>query len=352
VTAILTLITEIVTGLGMLGFRDLEHALATRPTTIANVDDAHYDRLAEAWGDRRHVPDFVVSWRNGVEFARATEGLRGRPPWWIEWKGNHRPPRYEQIPADLRVDHVYLVSCKYGSNILTNSSPANLFDRRLADRRRHRVDWFAEVAPDAYQELYAACRRWLLADLHGDVRLPDRLDELGPEERTVLKRRLPRKLTGPPAEAYRHFAREVAEASARRWRRSLSTPARREEMLWRLLRLQSAPYFVLGESASGEPLRFRVGTPWDFRTRFRLRSFGVEAASDRDQPVVRWVATVADRGRGGERAVSGHVEVRWSHGRFAQVPEAKVYLDTPHHRVPGYFPLDEQIGNAQLVLQP
>ena len=37
--------------------------------------------------------------------------------------------------------------------------------------------------------------------------------------------------------------------------------------------------------------------------------------------------------------VGGHVEVRWSHGRFGGLPEAKVYLDTPHARVPGYFPL-------------
>ena len=37
----------------------------------------------------------------------------------------------------------------------------------------------------------------------------------------------------------------------------------------------------------------------------------------------------------------GHVEVRWSHGRFCGPPEAKVYLDTPHADVPGYFPLDD-----------
>jgi hypothetical protein len=34
--------------------------------------------------------------------------------------------------------------------------------------------------------------------------------------------------------------------------------------------------------------------------------------------------------------VEGHVEVRWSHGRFLGSPEAKVYLDTPHVHVPGY----------------
>ncbi len=37
--------------------------------------------------------------------------------------------------------------------------------------------------------------------------------------------------------------------------------------------------------------------------------------------------------------LEGHIEVRWSHGRFGGPPEAKGYLDTPHHLVPGYFAL-------------
>ena len=47
----------------------------------------------------------------------------------------------------------------------------------------------------------------------------------------------------------------------------------------------------------------------------------------------------ATRGAGEEHTVDGHVEVRWSHGRFGKPPEAKAYLDTPHHRVPGYVTL-------------
>ena len=38
-------ISEIVTGLALFGFRDLERALAARPRFITNVDDAVYDRL-------------------------------------------------------------------------------------------------------------------------------------------------------------------------------------------------------------------------------------------------------------------------------------------------------------------
>ena len=56
--------------------------------------------------------------------------------------------------------------------------------------------------------------------------------------------------------------------------------------------------------------------------------------------MVGWNAIVRRRDDGSETSVAGHVEVRWSHGRFCGPPEAKVYLDTPHTAVPGYFPLE------------
>ena len=55
--------------------------------------------------------------------------------------------------------------------------------------------------------------------------------------------------------------------------------------------------------------------------------------------MVAWHAVVRRRSDRADLGVDGHVEVRWSHGRFCGPPEAKVYLDTPHAEVPGYFPL-------------
>ncbi|HSF86031.1 MAG TPA: hypothetical protein VLG28_10315 [Acidimicrobiia bacterium] len=330
-----TEVTEITTGLGMLGFPSLERALAVRPRAVLNVESAHYERLEAAWRTGKYEREFDVAWRNGVEFARSTEGLRGRPPWSLEWKGSHKPPGYEQIPADLRVDHVYLISCKYGSNILTNSSPANLFSRLLADRQDAPVDWYLEVAPADYQAFYVACRSYL-----DDRSLPVNVASLTVEHRDRLKRGIPRSLSGDLLAAYLAFADAVATASAARWKQAMArSRRRREETLWRLLRLQSAPYFVLGESAGGTEVRYRVGTPWDFRNRFRFRSFDAWPDLQRRQPVVQWHAEVTDNESGQTSMVDGHVEVRWSHGRFAQAPEAKVYLDTPHHKVPGYVPL-------------
>ncbi len=333
-----TEVTEIVTGLALLGYRDLDHALSVRPRSIAHVADEHFDRLVGARTEGVFAELFTTAWLNGWRFARSTDGLRGRPPWRVEWKGAHKPPSYEQIPADLRVDHVYLISCKYGSNILMNASPAHLFDRSLAERRTARADWYDDVAPEAHDELYRHCRSAL--GLAG--RLPEHVSALGPLHRSILKSEMRNARTWPDGaqEIYEAFAFQVAHASAERWRANLTDTRTREEMLWRLLRLQAAPYFVLGAGASGTPLSYRVSTPWDFRQRFAIRSFGVWA-EPAGQPLVRWRADVVDRGADDEtRAVEGHVEVRWSHGRFASAPEAKVYLDTAHHAVAGYEPLE------------
>jgi hypothetical protein len=69
-------------------------------------------------------------------------------------EGGHKPPGLEQVPADLRVDHVYLVSCKYGSSILHNVAP-HLTDR-ASERRRGSYQLVRRHRAEAYQELYGA----------------------------------------------------------------------------------------------------------------------------------------------------------------------------------------------------
>ncbi len=328
-----TEVTEIVTGLGMLPADSVGEALAEHQGELANVDTETWDRLRELHRDGDLRAEFAAAWANGRAFLQASDGLRGRRPLVIEWKGNQRVPGQDPVPADLRVDHVYLVSCKYLSRILVNAAPAALFDRGLGPGEEPIRDWFLEVAPDAYQDLYGAVR----AELPGDLALPPFAADLTKAHRATLRHHLRGRWSRAVAPVARVFAAEVGRVSAQRWRSRLGTKRERERMLWRLLRIANAPYFVLGVSG-GETLRLRIATPWDWRQRFDLRSFDVWG-DDAGQPQVRWQATVRDGERGQDLAVDGHVEVRWAHGRFAQAPEAKVYLDTPHHRVPGYFPL-------------
>ena len=155
----------------------------------------------------------------------------------------------EAVPADLRVDHVYLVSCKYLSRIVVNASPQHLFDRLLAGGHGQRSggDWFDEVAPDEHAALYATVRD--AVDTRAARR---RRPTLSAEQRRALAHSFERGSAWPGdgdallRGAGRARRGRVGAALARR----RSAP-KAESMLWRLLRIGSAPYFVLGASPKG-----------------------------------------------------------------------------------------------------
>ena len=337
-----TTVTELATALGMLGTADVRRALERRPAALAVPDDT-WQRLSSLHEAGRFDLEFVTAFANGRAFLEAHDALRGRVPRLIEWTGGRRPPGDEIAPVDLRVDHVYLVSCKYLSRNIANPSPARLFDGLLATTGTWEpTDWYAVVAPAELRALYDACRRATGLD-----DLPDDPTTLGTEERRRLRRALPDRSFPPEARAaYRALCVAVSEASARRWREKVTDRATAERLLWRLLRIGNATYFLLGADAQ-RPLRLRVASPWDWRQAFRLDSLDIVPGAS-GQPQVDFGATYTVLDGGRARQVLGHVEVRWSHGRFAQPPEAKVYLDTPTDEIPGYFPLETATSQPEL----
>jgi hypothetical protein len=385
------MVTELGTALGMLGDGDVDRALATRSSVMRSLSPDTWDRLGAARAGGAYDAEFHAAWQNGRTFLSARDGLRGRLPAVVEWKGVVRATGDEVAPVDLRIDHVYLVSCKYLSNILFNVSPTHVFDDLLvggASRRGRGLggDWFADTAPQHYQQLYDVVREQM-QDLGEVPTFPRRgharattggprgarapalpglaaVEEDAPAPRSPVPfgspmawRDFPAKavdLTTPQRAAladllkggwpeaakgaYRALSHAVAHASVARWRAALTqTAGAGDAMLWRLLRMGSAPYFVLG-SSSTRSLRLRVATPWDWRQLFTLEQLEL-FVQEGGQPRVGWSARVRERTTGESHEVSGHVEVRWSHGRFSGPPEAKGYLDSRHHLVPGYFPL-------------
>jgi hypothetical protein len=300
---------------------------------MVSVSPETWDLLERAHAGGALASAFTAAWDNGQAFLAAPDALRGRRPAVVEWKGSHRAPGDEVAPIDLRIDHVFLISCKYLSKIMINASPAHLFDRLLLGGHGTRGgDWYTETAGDLHQDLYAAVRA--AVDM---PTLPWAVTDLGTADRKQLGVVLAGGWPGDGGELYQRLVDTVADQTARRWQALLNSATRAEAMLWRILRMGSAPYFVLGASSSAA-LRLRVATPWDWRLLYRLTSFECRAER-RGQPRVAWVARVADRHSGEEHEVRGHVEIRWSHGRFGGNPEAKLYLDTPHAAVPGYIPL-------------
>ncbi|MFN3218909.1 MAG: hypothetical protein ACE367_20655 [Acidimicrobiales bacterium] len=70
--ALRTEITEIVTGLAMLGYRSLDDALEIRPGHILNVGAGEFDRLAAARADGTHPAEFATAWANGSPSTTCT----------------------------------------------------------------------------------------------------------------------------------------------------------------------------------------------------------------------------------------------------------------------------------------
>jgi hypothetical protein len=393
-----TTVTELGTGLGMLGMDGIDEAVRSRTPVMHSLSPEMWERLERLRAGGAYDAEFHAAWANGHAFLTAADGLRGRLPRLVEWKGTGRAPGDEVAPIDLRVDHVYLVSCKYLSKILFNVSPTSIFDALLfggpsrgAKSARELLpgggDWYADVAPARYQALYECIR---LAAHGADVKegassstpssrpeppghasgpvalpglgaagaaatatsgrhpgrrtpsalhdLPLRAVDLTVAQRDALGQWL--RPGWPPGakDLYATLSGEVARASVRRWETAMDVRGGTgEAMLWRLLRIGSAPYFVLGSSAD-RSLRLRIATSWDWRQHFQLIAIAMEGQPG-GQPRVGWEAVVRDRTSYEVHSVVGHIEVRWSHGRFGGLPEAKGYLDTPHHLVPGYFTL-------------
>ncbi len=340
--AALTEVTELGTALGMLG-ADPHAVLSHRPAELVDVPEATFARLADAAGAHRRA--YEAAFANGRAFLEAPGGLRGRRPQLVEWRGPHRPPGDDVLPADLRVDHVYLVSCKYLSHILVNAGPERLFDRLLAGEARGAGNWFAQVAPGPYAAFYRGARA-----MAADATLPEVPAALTRADQHRLRAHLgARTLPDALAERWAELCAAVADASAARWSAALTTPRAALQLVWRLLRVGQATYFVLGSDATSA-VALRVGSTWDWHRRFALADFSV-APRPAGQPEVSWSATVRDRAARQATEIRGHVEVRWSHGRFVGAPEAKVYLDTPFAALPGYEPLDAATATAPVVLQ-
>jgi hypothetical protein len=336
-----TMVTELGTALGTLGFPDLSSALAGRPHEL-RIGSETWDRLETVHAGKGFAVEFGVAFENGQALLAAPDGLRGRKPRIIEWTGGRRAPGDEVAPIDLRIDHVYLISCKYESDILANTSPARLFEGLLAmSGTWNRDDWFEVVAFDELIALYAGC---LAAT--GLIHFPATPGLCTRGQHRELRdaltgRNYPNEETRA---AYRTLCRTVSTVSAQRWESRLrEADIGSELMVWRLLRIGSAPYFVLGiDRHTRLPVQYRIASPWDWRDEFEVLEFVVTAGAA-GQPRVDWTCRYRPRRPGlhQPRTVAGHIEIRWSHGRFAQPPEAKIYLDTPMDELPGYHRLSE-----------
>ena len=171
-----TMVTELGTALGMLGATDIDVALRSRTPVMHSLSPEMWDRLAQLRAGGAFDAEFHAAWSRtaGPSWPPRTACAGGCPTWW-SGRAPAGHPGDEVAPIDLRVDHVYLVSCKYLSTSCstcrrptssTSSWSAGGPAAGSGREKRLAGDWYAEVAPAQYKELYAEVRRAAL-DLDG-----------------------------------------------------------------------------------------------------------------------------------------------------------------------------------------
>ena len=265
----LTTATEVATGLGTL-CPDLTTAFRQRPAQLINVDDAVWLRLGDEFRRGEHASALRTAFENGRSLLAAADGLRGRAPLRVEWKGPHRPPGDDVVPADLRIDHVFLVSCKYLSSVLLNAGPPRLFERLLVGDERSSANWFDDAAPRQFRALYAATVAEL--GLRGYPGVPR---DMSREQQWSLKTGLSARTWPEALQPYwADLCREVSSESARRWRLALVSWRDQLRLLWRMLRITTSTYFVLGTDYVSH-IRLVVDSAWDWVQSYELRTLDI-----------------------------------------------------------------------------
>lgn len=98
-----TLVTELATGLGMLGLGNIDDALDRRPEALVNVSDADFTLLRSLRAGRTFDAEFAAAFNNGQAFLHSADALHGRLPRIVEWTGGRKAPGDETVPANCPV---------------------------------------------------------------------------------------------------------------------------------------------------------------------------------------------------------------------------------------------------------
>lgn len=328
-----TKISELSTGLGTLGFTTLAVALDRNrpPEEMKGVSPAIWMDLKSWYSENLEGNLFSDSFEHGKYFLNSKHGLNNTKPFEVSWTGPERVRDQDLPPADLVVNRLHSISCKAQSKILRNPSPTSLFRSALASSRGG-TDWYEEIAPVEYSDLLVAATRCLSLK-----NFPSRPSDLAQAQRIKLKVLLERHWPSDMSAEVQRFVTAVSQRSSDSLASCLRKPSDRTSFYLRLLRHSDSPYFLLG-SQGGSALRLRVDTKDEFCNRFSVQSFRIEP-DDRGQPQVKWSAEIKSLKRPQSEIVRGHIEIRWSHGKFRQAPESKIYLDTPMISLPGYTTL-------------
>lgn len=283
--------------------------------------------------------DTDVLWDLG---RRVVKDWIGNLPKQVEWYGPSRQARTTSASRDLRLHGVnWSVSVKYKSDVVSNSSPYNLFEAVASGSAKAKgaSNWFEEQSPEHYGKL-VQCAVGLAVE-RGIISSREIRTYLG--DPSLLKQ-----VMGEIESDYRHhcqsvyvaMCRDVARKSANLFNRNLESVPRKsltgvhEGIIRQFLRVNGERYLLVGIEKDDTAYALEIPSIDDVRKAYRIEYIKAVPDPERKQSVVNFELCLANMGAESKVSLRYRAEIRWSHGPFCGNPEAKLYKEFRWSEVP------------------
>jgi hypothetical protein len=251
----------------------------------------------------------------------------------LKWVGAQQQAATTAAAKDLIVANTP-VSIKENSDVVHNPSPYNLFETIPSGqvKAQRSNNWFLEQAPQEYQELYSFVRSKGLERLPEDVtKLDKQIKRREREQIKIVIKQLSEEENKDFNQLYLRMCHKVAKVSADIFNENYSISMRGrsrnavlEQITRHFFRMDTVDY-ILGGIDKQEAFAVIVPDLTRWKREWIITNVLAEPELDREQSRVRFSVNYKNRNTGMEKIAEFHTQIRWSHGKFQNNPEAKLY---------------------------
>jgi tRNA A-37 threonylcarbamoyl transferase component Bud32 len=251
----------------------------------------------------------------------------------LKWAGPQQQAVTTAAAKDLIVVNTP-VSVKENSDVVHNPSPYNLFETIPSGqvKAQSSENWYLEQAPQEYQELYSFVRSKGLDYLPEDV--SEFEQSIKGRERKPIKYVI-KQFSDGEKQAFKHLylrmCHQVARVSADIFNNNYSASmlgrssnAVLEQITRHFFRMNAVDY-ILGGIDKNNAFAVIVPELTRWKREWIITDVIAEPELDREQSRVQFLVHYKNRNSGITYTAEFHTQIRWSHGKFQNNPEAKLY---------------------------
>jgi site-specific DNA-methyltransferase (adenine-specific) len=262
----------------------------------------------------------------------------------LQWCGPLKQARTDSGARDLIVANTP-ISIKAGSNVLANKSPAYIFDSlpKGTPSPDRSENWYLLMDHAGYQALYSFVRNIRLVQFDFAETVDEFEKDASKNEREELKDETEKLTVLQKSEfdsLYLSMCRKIAEVSADLFNRNFLLTMRGPSPKWviesiarNLFRIDSIEYIMAGTEGSKV---YAIKMPSLSKWKKEWEIIDVHAIPELTRGQSRVQLIVQYKRKKDTQILSApfHIEIRWSHGKFMQSPEAKLYKDFKWANIP------------------